>query len=197
MILIFALGVAIALAYLFGGRLSRLATLPLRGTGLALTAFALQVGVVYLIPPFGWQEQLRIILLTFSYLLLAVFILRNRRLPGMWALGVGLAANGVVILANGGHMPVTYEALVAAGKSAMVNGAESGAYIFGSKDILLPQQETRLWFLSDIFVIPPPFPFPNVFSLGDAIIAIGLLWFVPRALGAETHKQLTGSAPLS
>ena len=114
----------------------------------------------------------------------------------MWVLGVGLLANWAVILANGGHMPVTYEALVAAGKGAMVIGSEPGTHVLGSKDILLPPQDTRLWFLSDIFVIPPPFPFPNVFSLGDALIALGLLWFMPWALGAQTHKRLTGSAPL-
>lgn len=195
MILLLALVLSLILAHLLGGRLSNLASLPLRGPGLALGALGIQVVVVYWIAPGSSLELLRVPLLTLSYIVLAVFIIWNRRLPGMWILGVGLAANWAVILANGGHMPVTYEALVAAGRGSLVTGTAPGTYVFGSKDILLPLQDTRLWFLSDIFVIPPPFPIPSVFSVGDAIIALGLLWFVPWALGAQTHTRLTGSAP--
>ena len=45
-------------------------------------------------------------------------------------------------------------------------------------------------FLSDIFVIPPPFPIPSVFSVGDFLIALGMFWLVPSALGARTLALL-------
>lgn len=196
MILLVALAVAIVLGYLFGGRLSRLASLPVRGTGLVLAAFSIQVAIVYLATTIVWLDSLRVGLYLISYLLLAWFVIWNRQMPGIWILGVGLCLNALVILANDGFMPITYEALVAMGKSHTVSGPEPGAYLAGSKDILLPISDTRLWFLSDIFVIPPPFPIPSVFSLGDAVIALGLLWFVPWALGAQTHERLTGGAPL-
>ena len=50
MILLLALAAAVTLAYLCGGRLSKLATLPLRGAGLVLAAFSIQVAIVYLTP---------------------------------------------------------------------------------------------------------------------------------------------------
>ncbi len=31
-----------------------------------------------------------------------------------------------------------------------------------------------LWILTDIFALPPPMPFANVFSIGDVLIAIGV-----------------------
>jgi hypothetical protein len=123
--------------------------------------------------------------------LLAIFVWQNRRLPGMWLVGLGLLANWAVILANGGHMPITFEALVAAGKGNLVSTPTAGTLVFGSKDVLLPGIETRLGFLSDIFVIPPPFPIPTVFSVGDALIALGMFGLVQHALGKRppTHIQ--------
>ncbi len=196
MILLLALAAAFVLAYLRGGRFSNLSSLPLRGSGLVLAAFMIQAAIVYLTPTVTPVDSLRVELYALSYILLGAFVIWNRHISGVWVLGLGLVANAAVILANGGYMPMTYEALVATGKSHMVTGSEPGTYLAGSKDILLPLQATRLWFLSDIFVIPPPFPIPSVFSIGDAIIALGLLWFVPCALGAGPAEKLAGSAPL-
>jgi hypothetical protein len=184
MILLVPLVLAVVWGLLCGGRLSRLESLVLHRWELAITAFVLQAFVLYGLPP-EWGNLPRISLLAFSYLLLAVFVWFNRHLPGVWLLGAGLVANWAVILANGGYMPVTYEALVAADKSHLLPVAESGTLILSSKDILLPAAETRLWLLSDIFVIPPPIPITSVFSVGDVLIAIGLVRFVLLALGVQ------------
>lgn len=194
MILLLALLLALGWSLLCGGRLSQLSRLSLKGSGLAIAAFAIQVAVIYLPLPTGEQEFLRVLLLVLSYALLTLFVWWNRRLSGMWLLGAGLLANWVVIAANGGHMPVTYDNLVAAGKIHLVTSAASGTLAFGSKDILLSVAETRLWFLSDIFVIPPPFPVASVFSVGDALIAFGLLRFVPAVLGARLGLRRSSEA---
>jgi hypothetical protein len=60
--------------------------------------------------------------------------------------------------------------------------AETGTRVLATKDIVLPRDETRLWFLSDIFVVLPPFPIPSVFSPGDVLIAAGMFLLVQRAL---------------
>jgi hypothetical protein len=144
---------------------------------LALAAFGLQVGVILILP--GTAENLlRVSIFILSYALLAIVVWWNRQQPGVWLLGLGLAANWLVILVNGGHMPVTLQALEAAGKTQLVSSTEPGTLVLNSKDILLPLAETRLWFLSDIFVIPPPFPIPTIFSAGDALLALGLVRYV-------------------
>lgn len=173
-----------------GGRLSNLQTVDLPGYWLALLALALQIGLIYFPLPL-WISRPGLLLL--SYAALAWFIWRNRRLPGMWLIGAGLLANWVVILANDGFMPVTYEALAAAGKAHLVTGSSSGTSVFGSKDILLNAAETRLWFLADIFVIPPPFPVPGVFSVGDALLAGGTFVLIPALLGGSRPTQAVRS----
>jgi hypothetical protein len=55
----------------------------------------------------------------------------------------------------------------------------------------LPRAQTQLWLLSDIFVLPPPFPIPSVFSLGDMMIAAGVFLLVQRGLGRGTKPKTT------
>jgi hypothetical protein len=184
MLLLLALLVAVGWSLARGGRVSQLQSIPLRGWELALAAFGLQVGVIYLLPDTG-GNLVRLAFLLLSYALLAVVVWRNRYQQGMWLLGLGLAANWLVITANGGYMPVTMQALEAADKTQLVAGSAPGTVVLNSKDILLPLAETRLWFLSDIFVIPPPFPIPTIFSMGDALLAMGLVRYVSGALGVR------------
>ncbi len=115
-----------------------------------------------------------------SYLLLAAFLLANRRLPGMWLVGAGFLANATVILANGGYMPASEEALRAAGRWSLLREA-GGTY--NNSSLIGPQ--TRLWFLADVFAIPAGLPFANVFSLGDVLLALGILALVPGLMGAR------------
>lgn len=192
MILLLALGAALLWTWLRGGRAAHVQYITFRAYGLALFAFAVQAVLVYvsLPEPFGARVHAPVLML--SYALLAVFVWQNRRLDGMWLIAAGLGANALVIAVNGGYMPITYEALVAAGKAHLVNSPVAGTLVFGSKDILLPVEETRLWMLSDIFVVPPPFPISSIFSAGDALIAAGLFRLVPFLFGVGAG---TAAAP--
>ena len=115
-----------------------------------------------------------------SYLLLAAFIGANRRLAGMWLIGMGFLANAAAILSNGGYMPASEEALRAAGRWVLLQQA-GGTY--NNSSLIGPH--TRLWFLADVFAIPAGLPFANVFSLGDVLLAIGILILVPALMGAR------------
>lgn len=183
MILVLTLALAVCWGLARGGHPAELHSFPLRGLVPAVLAFTIQAGLIYLPAVVILGNAGHLTLLVVSYALAAWFVWANRRLPGMWLLGVGLAANWLVILANGGYMPITYEALAAAGQLRLASSTATGTIVLSSKDILLPLAETRLAFLADRFVIPPPFPIPGVFSVGDALIGAGLFWLVPYALG--------------
>jgi len=126
--------------------------------------------------------SLRLSFLVLSYALLIAVIWQNRKLPGLWVLGVGLVANLAVMLLNGGYMPITLEALSQAGLAHNAQTSANGAHVLSSKDIVLTRDATLAWWLSDMFVLPPPFPIPTVFSLGDVLIALGGFWFLQKCM---------------
>jgi hypothetical protein len=169
MILLAAILIAFLLAFLSGGKFGRLADLSLRLPALAVAAFVLQLYMIYA-PD---RTLLQTALLAGSYVMLFVFVWLNRRLAGIVIIGVGLTLNFAVMVANGGYMPISPEAVAQVGHEHELLSAEVGARLQNTKDILLPREQTNLWFLSDVFVLPPPFPIPSVFSPGDVFLALG------------------------
>jgi Family of unknown function (DUF5317) len=83
-------------------------------------------------------------------------------------LALGAACNLVVIAANGGVMPASPTALAGAGLPVDEAGFHNSAAL----------ADPRLAFLGDIFFIPAAWPLSNVFSVGDALIALGIIWAV-------------------
>jgi hypothetical protein len=177
MILAVAMLLSILVGFLRGGRLGALTSLPVRWGALAVGAFALQTFFIYQKPTlkvageWGWQEGAFLS----SYVLLLLTAWANRRLPGMLLIGLGLLLNFAVMAVNGGWMPITPEALSKVGLAHLAPTLASGMRVYSSKDVILPRGETRLWFLSDIFVLAKPFPVPAVFCVGDIACALGAL----------------------
>jgi len=148
MILAVAVLIAVGIALMRGGSLKRLADVPLKAGWIALVAFGLQVYLIYF--PETVNQGLgspRAALLAISYLLLFIFVARNRALPGMAFIGAGMLANFSVMLLNGGYMPITPEALEQVGHTRKVMSAEPGARVIASKDIVLPREATIAWWL--------------------------------------------------
>ncbi len=181
MILLLALGVALLVAFLRGGSLRNLADFHLEWGWLAGLALAIQIGAVYWATGDSYLHLQRGALVVSSLLLLPV-VWRNRRSPGLILIGLGLALNLTVMVANGGFMPITPEAVARIGHGHLVVHLDGVKRMSGSKGIVLPREETALWMLSDIFVIPQPFPVASAFSLGDALVAVGAFVFLQRAM---------------
>ena len=189
MILLLALAVALLVAFVRGGSLRSLADFRLEWGWLAGLALAIQIGAVYWLTGDRYLHLQGGALVVSSLLLLPV-IWRNRRSPGLALIGLGLALNLVVMVANGGFMPITPEAVARIEHEhsiVQLNGVER---MSGSKGIVLPREETVLWVLSDIFIIPPPFPVASAFSLGDALVAVGAFIFLQRAMVGASPRSL-------
>ncbi len=183
MILFIAFGLAIGWGLLRRGHLMGFAELSVRRSWLALAALGLQFYPIYFVEARGeGADGTRVLVLIGSYLILLVFIWENRTLPGIWLVGVGLAANLAAMLANGGYMPITRETLTSAGFVKQAATVEIGSHLFASKDILLPASAIRGWILSDIFVIPAPLLIRSVFSVGDLLISMGIFWIIQHAM---------------
>ena len=185
MILVFAVLVSFLIGLIrTGGRVGGLSRIHLKSTGLVFAALALQIPLLRssaksLQEPF----PLASILFLASCPLLLVFIWRNRRIAGSWLLGLGVILNFLAIAANGGFMPISPDTLVRLKPSTLPHQWETGYHRHHSKGIILATSDTLLWELSDIFVLPPPFPLPTAFSIGDVFIAVGIFVLLQKAMG--------------
>ena len=110
-----------------------------------------------------------------SLVLLLVFVWQNRGLTGIQIVGLGVICNLVVILVNGGLMPITPDTLAQINPGSLPERWGPHLHYGYSKDVILLREQTNLWALSDILVLPPPFPRPTAFSVGDVLIAVGIL----------------------
>lgn len=167
-------GMVAGVARFRGQTLDRIAAIPLRSAWLALLALAMQLPLLRM-PAGSGQRDLAQVLFALSQVLVLAFIWRNRHLPAMRIVGLGVLCNLAVILANGGYMPITPETLVRINPGTTLATWPAGVHYGGSKDLILPRQQTTLWLLSDILAVPPPFPWPVAFSLGDLIMAAGVI----------------------
>jgi hypothetical protein len=186
------LGVVASLIRHRGQTASQIANIPLRWIWLALLALALQVPLLR--APSGPTRPLAVqqSLFLLSQLLLLVFIWQNRRLTGIQILGLGVLCNILVTVSNDGFMPVAPETLVRINPASTLDQWPLGYHYGGSKDIILPRVRTDLWLLSDILVLPPPFPWPTAFSLGDALIGIGIVVLLQGPTRRPEKRGTTG-----
>lgn len=143
------------------GQVSALAEVRLRLVPAILCALAIQVVIVSVLPE--GSPVLHRVLHVGSYALAAAFLVANRRIQGMWIIGLGAALNLIAILANNGVMPASRSAIRAAGLATNTDGFMNSAAVAHPR--LLP--------LGDIFAVPKQWPLHNVFSVGDVCIAIG------------------------
>lgn len=153
-------------------------TPELRHLWLVFIAFLPQFMVIYL-TTISLPDWLIVLVLTFSQIGLLVFVWMNRRLPGMLILLCGVALNLTVMTTNGGFMPISPQTASRLVSEEKLQEARLGTR-FGTKDILLPPEETKFEWLADRFLFPKRFPYQVAFSLGDVFIALGIFWLLAR-----------------
>jgi hypothetical protein len=87
---------------LTGGRISRLASIRVRGTWVPVVALAIQVMITVVVRT--GSEELHKAVHIATYALIGLFLWCNRRQPGVRVIGLGAFLNALVITVNGGQM---------------------------------------------------------------------------------------------
>jgi hypothetical protein len=124
-----------------------------------------------------------------SQALLLVFAWYNRKQPGFWLMGIGLALNLTSAVLNGGLMPASPEVV-----AQLLPHSPPGTWQVGERigwNIILPVDATRLWWLSDRLLLPAWFPYRKGLSIGDVLIAVGAFWLL-WASGAPKQGRERG-----
>jgi len=168
---------ALFVSLISGGKMSRLGGLILRGFWLVPLALLIQSGVYWAaVRGIGlgssWVSP---VLDTGSYFLLLIFTYRNRSLPGMSWILLGILLNTLVIGLNGGVMPVDPFFLPEASRNALIEGQGTHG---------LMTITTHLSFLADRFYMAIPGLQKQVFSVGDVLIDLGVFLLV-----IQTQRQ--------
>jgi hypothetical protein len=153
----------IASVPLLGGRLGALAGLHPRAGWLPMSAIAIQILIVSVLP--GGDSGLHQAAHLLSYGLLGVFVLVNRQIPGMALIALGGALNVLVIAANGGVMPADPDLIEAAAVQKTDGEFLNSAVV----------QHPHLAFLGDNIATPGWLPLHALVSVGDCILVLGAL----------------------
>jgi len=116
------------------------------------------------------------VILIATQALLVIFAIANLRKPGFWALGSGLLANFLVIVLNGGWMPISPDTLRRMLPALPAETVITSERLLLTKDWIMAEEQTRLAWLSDRMTLPGMM---TAFSIGDVFISIGaflLIW---------------------
>ncbi|MDD5369820.1 MAG: DUF5317 domain-containing protein [Anaerolineaceae bacterium] len=132
-----------------------------------------------------FPEQWGPVLLVGTQVVLFAFVWVNRKHAGFWALGLGLAANLLVISLNGGWMPISPDTVRQLVPNAPRSIFQAGHRFGSSKDWVIDRSVTPLAWLSDRWVTPDWFPIHAAFSFGDVLIGLGAFLFL-WSIGAPT-----------
>lgn len=151
---------------------------------LAFAAFLPQFLVVYLPVREVMTEGWIAFCLILSQALLFGFAFLNRDHMGMKILMIGAVLNGLVMVMNGGFMPISPQTAGRLVSEDILATIAPGSR-FGSKDILLQPEHTRLEWLADRFLPPAWMSYQVAFSLGDIFIAVGVFWLLARQKNIE------------
>ncbi len=135
--------------------------------GLMVLYFLQAALVVY--APGETQSQALIFFVTHAGF--AALLLVNRHIPGVKLAVLGIVFNLVVVLANGGWMPITPAAAHYVHPERPV--PEIGIRPVSSKNIVLLKEDTNLWVLSDIIRVTVPWR-RSAISIGDLLLVAGI-----------------------
>jgi uncharacterized protein DUF5317 len=167
--ILYGLVAGLVIGFAMGGRLENLSGVHFRWGALALVALGIQLALFSPLAD-GLPTELGRATYVLSTALVGVVVLANLRLPGVPLIAVGAGLNLLAIIANGGTMPASTEALASLGMG--VGGNTNSVVV--ADPALAP--------LTDVFALPARLPLANVFSVGDVLIGIGLAVAVASAM---------------
>lgn len=149
-------------------------------------AFLLMAGLLHFLLSISFiPETFRFMTIMVIYVMILLSLLFNYRRKSMRIVSIGVFLNFAVIAANNGYMPVSYGVLKWAGYE--VSTIHSN--ILDPFHSLITVS-THIPFLADIIPIPEPYPFPQILSVGDCFIMVGVFLFFQNLLVRRSESKI-------
>ncbi|WP_129600300.1 DUF5317 domain-containing protein [Anaerophilus nitritogenes] len=166
------------LGKLRGGRLSNIRFLHIKWWPVLIFAFGLQI-LGFLFSDFTWVCYYGGLLDVVSLLAIAGVVVLNREKKGAIALFIGVVLNLLVIFINKGRMPISIDGLEFAGNELLAEQIKKGEmirYIASGEAVGFSRG------LAKYIVVPKPYPFAKVLSIGDLFMTLGVILFIQREM---------------
>jgi hypothetical protein len=154
---------------------------------LIVLACLIQGGIIFL-----GSKEIKFVLdyspymIIFSYIVLLLAVWYNKTLKGIKIIALGIIFNFIVIVANGGHMPVLLSSLYKAGLNDFALVLKEGTYITH----VLISEKTLFRFLADVIPLSPPSPDPSVVSAGDFLMFYGVFSLIQNAMAKRQNSEI-------
>jgi uncharacterized protein DUF5317 len=180
MFILYAVPLGLLLGLLLGGRPAGLAALQFRHGGVMVAGLLVQVVlfstvVSDVVGPLG--PPIYIV----STAVVIASVLLNLGITGMPLVALGAISNLSAIVLNGGYMPADAGAMAALGKTDPTTYSNSAIL---ADPVVKP--------LTDVFALPHWLPFANVFSVGDVLIAVGVVVVIVAAMRRPAVELAAG-----
>ncbi|MBB6216449.1 hypothetical protein HNQ80_002549 [Anaerosolibacter carboniphilus] len=113
-----------------------------------------------------------------TYGLLIYVMICNRKLSGFKLILIGIILNFIVILSNGGRMPVNISGIDPIVYQEKIEILQSGRDLVHT----VLDETTLFGFLGDVIHLKKPYPLPKTLSIGDLFMMVGVFLFVQRQM---------------
>ena len=166
---------ALIVGALAGGGLPRLAELKLKWSVLLLAALALRLAVgITRETEFASMVPVGAAYVA-AYGLIFAWLWFNWRVPGLQVASVGIGANLLAVLLNGGQMPIWSAAFFSAGFTQADLANDPFHFLLRTDTVAEFVSSGGLW--GDVIPLPIPI-IRDVVSIGDLLLALGIFWAI-------------------
>ncbi|MCZ0755774.1 DUF5317 domain-containing protein [Anoxybacillus sp. J5B_2022] len=180
---------SLLIGFFRGGNLKGIAEMKLRGGWLFPILLVIEIFIFILQNKIEIVAKLSNGMFLVIYATGLVFLWLNRHQPGFTVIFAGVLLNFIVMLLNGGRMPVSVEAAQFLGRE-YIEALKAGVY--GKHEAIT--SATWLPFLGDIIPLSPPYPRQQVISIGDVVMNVGAFIFVQHLM-VDAAKEETKTVP--
>ncbi len=175
---------SLLIGFFRGGNLKGISDLNLKFGWVFPILLGIQLIIYFTQNSFTWIAGLSSVSFMLVYVVGLYFLWVNRTYEGFGILFFGVLLNFIVMLVNGGRMPVSAEAATILDPH-YIEALKNGLY---AKHTIL-DSSTKLGFLGDIIALQPPYPRTQVISIGDIIMNIGAFIFLQHLMLKHRPKR--------